>query len=57
MRISVALALAVAAVAALGVPSGATADPICTISGTPGDDVLTGTSGPDVICGLEGRTS
>jgi Ca2+-binding RTX toxin-like protein len=27
----------------------------CTITGTPGDDVLIGTSGPDVICGLEGN--
>lgn len=27
----------------------------CTISGTPGDDMITGTSGDDVICGLEGN--
>lgn len=26
----------------------------CTITGTPGDDVLIGTPGPDVICGLGG---
>jgi Tol biopolymer transport system component len=26
----------------------------CTITGTPGDDVLTGTTGSDVICGLDG---
>lgn len=46
-----------------GVPSGATtvsrhqADvaPACTISGTPGDDVIAGTPGDDVLCGLEGN--
>jgi TolB protein len=27
----------------------------CTITGTPGDDVLIGTPGPDVICGLAGN--
>jgi uncharacterized repeat protein (TIGR02543 family) len=27
----------------------------CTITGTPGDDVLTGTPGDDVICGLGGK--
>jgi chitodextrinase len=29
-------------------------DPVCTIIGTPGNDILIGTSGPDVICGLGG---
>lgn len=29
--------------------------PPCTITGTPGDDVLVGTAGDDVICGLAGR--
>jgi lysophospholipase L1-like esterase len=29
-------------------------DPSCTITGTPGNDVLLGTPGPDVICGLDG---
>ena len=28
--------------------------PRCTLTGTPGDDVLTGTDGDDVICGLGG---
>jgi Ca2+-binding RTX toxin-like protein len=28
--------------------------PICTVSGTPGDDVLVGTPGPDVICAGDG---
>jgi hypothetical protein len=27
----------------------------CTITGTPGNDVLSGTAGPDVICGLGGH--
>jgi Ca2+-binding RTX toxin-like protein len=27
----------------------------CTITGTPGDDVLRGTPGDDVLCGLAGR--
>lgn len=46
-----------------GVPSGATTGsghqahvaPACTISGTPGDDVIAGTPGDDVVCGLEGN--
>ena len=29
--------------------------PLCTIVGTAGDDVLTGTAGTDVICGLDGN--
>lgn len=41
---------------ALLVVGGPTADAAaCTITGTPGDDVLTGTAGPDVICGLGGN--
>lgn len=32
-----------------------TDNPGCTITGTPGDDVLPGTPGDDVICGLGGR--
>ncbi|HEX5950102.1 MAG TPA: hypothetical protein VFZ96_03795, partial [Actinomycetota bacterium] len=31
--------------------------PECTITGTPGDDVLVGTDGDDVICALEGNDS
>jgi Ca2+-binding RTX toxin-like protein len=30
-------------------------DPVCTIIGTTGDDVLLGTDGNDVICGLGGN--
>lgn len=30
-------------------------EPACTITGTPGNDVLAGTTGPDVICGLGGN--
>jgi Ca2+-binding RTX toxin-like protein len=29
-------------------------EPPCTVTGTPGDDVLHGTDGPDVVCGLGG---
>jgi Ca2+-binding RTX toxin-like protein len=32
-----------------------TVAPECSISGSPGDDVITGTSADDVICGLEGN--
>lgn len=48
----------------LAVPLGAGAEPpvsgmspstACTVSGTPGDDVLTGTPSDDVMCGLEGN--
>ncbi|MFA9269915.1 MAG: hypothetical protein ACEQSX_04040 [Baekduiaceae bacterium] len=55
MRLAVPI-LAVAAI--LAIPSGATAAPApCTITGTPGDDVLVGTDAPaeDVICGLGGN--
>ncbi len=31
--------------------------PACTITGTPGNDLLRGTSGRDVICGLDGDDS
>jgi Ca2+-binding RTX toxin-like protein len=29
--------------------------PVCTLQGTSGDDVLTGTDGPDLICGRGGN--
>lgn len=32
-----------------------TVDPGCTITGTPGDDIIDGTPGDDVICGLGGN--
>jgi Ca2+-binding RTX toxin-like protein len=52
------LAIAAAAVLTLAGAIGA-ARPAgaltCTITGTPGDDILTGTSGVDTICGLEGN--
>lgn len=35
--------------------SGIDASAACTVSGTPGDDVITGTSADDVICGFEGN--
>ncbi len=42
-------------VGALSVPSApVTPLDICTLVGTPGDDVLTGTAGDDAICGLGG---
>jgi hypothetical protein len=44
-------ACAALAVAALLLPGAAVAHPPCTITGTPGPDVLRGTAGPDVICG------
>jgi hypothetical protein len=53
-----------AATALLAVPLDAVAEPAqfgmdastgCSVSGTPGDDVITGTSADDVICGLEGN--
>lgn len=34
--------------------AGAASRPACTITGTPGRDVLRGTSGDDVICGQQG---
>jgi hypothetical protein len=43
-----------AAVAASGTAASAST-PVCTISGTSGDDVLVGTAGNDVICGLGGN--
>ncbi|HEX4491740.1 MAG TPA: Calx-beta domain-containing protein [Acidimicrobiia bacterium] len=36
-------------------PRARTATPACTITGTPGPDVLDGTPGDDVICGLGGN--
>ncbi len=29
--------------------------PACTVTGTPGNDILVGTAGPDIICGLGGN--
>ena len=36
-------------------PAAASSPPECTITGTPGADVLRGTAGSDVICGFEGN--
>jgi len=38
-------------------PMPAPAEPVCTITGTNGDDVLEGTDADDVICGLDGDDS
>jgi peptidoglycan/xylan/chitin deacetylase (PgdA/CDA1 family) len=51
-----AVILVMLASALLGAPAAAdAARPACTLTGTPGPDVLIGTPGPDVICGLSGR--
>lgn len=51
-----AVILAMLASALLGAPAVAdAARPACTLTGTPGPDVLIGTSGPDVLCGLGGQ--
>jgi RTX calcium-binding nonapeptide repeat (4 copies) len=34
---------------------GSREEPACTVTGSPGDDVLVGGPGPDVLCGLEGN--
>jgi Ca2+-binding RTX toxin-like protein len=47
--------LAAIAVQLVAAASAHAAQPPCTISGTPGDDVLSGTGGNDVICGLGGN--
>jgi len=53
----IATALTATALATLGLTAAATAAPParCTITGTPGDDVLHGTPHRDVICGLGGN--
>ncbi|WP_183094713.1 calcium-binding protein [Nocardioides stalactiti] len=50
-----AAAVTVAPIVVLGSSLSPAAAAPCTITGTPGDDVLTGTSGNDVICGLGGN--
>jgi hypothetical protein len=55
VRIAFASGLALALCCALVAPGPATAQPRCTIVGTPGSDVLHGTPGADVICGRGGN--
>ena len=50
----IAAAAAVFALASLFASAAPSASPRCTITGTPGRDVLIGTAGRDVICGVGG---
>ena len=50
---AIAFATALAACVLLGAGLGA-AGPVCTVTGTDGDDVLTSGDRNDVICGLAG---
>jgi Ca2+-binding RTX toxin-like protein len=55
IRATAALFATAALVMVRGVPAAVQVGPACTITGTPGADLLFGTHGRDVICGLGGN--